>query len=62
MAYQHGDYTLYTTEVKLKNGRMQTLYFFSKKQPKSGKPCDIPANKEVGVNKRTSLPYLRNKK
>jgi len=61
MAYTHNGYTLYTTDVKLKNGRMQTLYFFSKKTPKSGKPCDLPEGKEVGVNKRTSLPYLRNK-
>jgi hypothetical protein len=61
MAYTQGDYTLYTTDVKLKNGRMQTLYFFSKKTPKNGKPCDMPAGKEVGVNKRTGLPFLRNK-
>jgi len=62
MPYQHEGYTLYTTVVKLKNGRDQTLYFFSKKQPKSGSPCDLPDGKEVGVNKRTGLPFLRNKK
>jgi len=61
MAYTHNGYTLYTTDVKLKNGRMQTLYFFSKGKPKRGSPCDLPAGKEVGVNKRTGLPFLRNK-
>ena len=61
MAYEQDGYTLHTTEVKLKNGRMQTLYFFSKKKPKNGTPCDMPPNKVVGVNKRTGLPYLKNK-
>jgi len=61
MAYKHGDYTLYTKSVKLKNGKMQTIYYFAKKTPVSGTPCDIPDNKTVGVNKRTGLPYLKNK-
>jgi len=48
-------------EVELKGGRMQTIYFFSKRTPKSGKPCDKPDNMIVGVNKRTGLPYLKKK-
>jgi len=47
--------------VKLKGGRNQTIYFFSKKKPKSGTPCDKPNNMSVGVNKRTGLPYLKKK-
>jgi hypothetical protein len=47
--------------VKLKGGRTQTIYFFSKRTPKSGKPCEKPANMTVGVNKRTGLPYLKKK-
>jgi len=61
MAYTKGDYTLYEKDVQLKNGRQQKIYFFAKKKPKSGTPCDLPSGKEVGVNKRTKLPYLKNK-
>lgn len=61
MAYKHGDYTLHNMKVNLRGGREQTIYFFSKKKPKSGSPCDKPDNKVVGVNKRTGLPYLKNK-
>jgi len=61
MAYTHDGWTLYTRDVKLKGGRIQTIYFFSKRTPKSGKPCDKPANMVVGVNKRTGLPYLKKK-
>ena len=61
MAYVHDGWTLYTLDVKLKGGRNQTIYFFSKKKPKSGSPCDKPNNMTVGVNKRTGLPYLKKK-
>jgi len=61
MAFTHEGWTLYTRDVKLKGGRNQTIYFFSKRTPKSGTPCDKPANYSVGVNKRTGLPYLKKK-
>jgi hypothetical protein len=61
MAYTYQGWTLYTRDVKLKGGRMQTIYFFSKRTPKSGKPCELPPGYEVGVNKRTGLPYLKKK-
>jgi len=62
MVFEHGEYTLYTKEVILKGGRKQDIYYFSKGTPKSGEKCDKPDNKEVGINKRTGLPFLRNKK
>jgi hypothetical protein len=61
MAYTHEGWTLYTRDVTLKGGRKQTIYFFSKRTPKSGKPCDLPSGYSVGVNKRTGLPYLKKK-
>ena len=62
MVYKHDGWTLFKKDVELRGGgKTQTIYFFSKKLPKSGEPCDKPANKEVGVNKRTGLPYLKNK-
>ena len=61
MAYVHDGWTLYTRDVKLKGGRNQTIYFFSKRTPKSGRPCELPPGYTVGVNKRTGLPYLKKK-
>ena len=67
MPYEHttnkGTYVLHTRSVELKGGRMQTIFFFSKKgnRPKSGNPCEMPNGKKVGINARTGLPYLANK-
>jgi len=61
MAYKQGPYTLHSKKVILRGNREQIIYFFAKKKPKSGSPCDKPDNKVVGVNKRTGLPYLKNK-
>lgn len=61
MPFTKGDYLLHKRDVKLKGGKVQTIYFFAKKKPKSGKPCDMPDGYLVGVNKRTGLPYLKKK-
>ncbi len=61
MVYTYEGWTLYERDVTLKGGRKQKIYFFSKRTPKSGTPCDKPANYTVGVNKRTGLPYLKKK-
>ena len=61
MVYEYEGWTLYTRDVELKGGRNQTIYFFSKRTPKSGEPCDKPDKYKVGVNKRTGLPYLQKK-
>ena len=60
MPYTYQGWTLYSRDVKLKKGPKVTIYFFSKRKPKSGKPMDeMPKNRKVGVNKRTGLPFLR---
>ncbi|OYT28005.1 hypothetical protein B6U98_05795 [Thermoplasmatales archaeon ex4572_165] len=63
MAFEHAGYVLHNRTVELKGGRTQTIYYFCKKgnTPKSGEPCDKPDNKVIGINKRTGLPYLKNK-
>ncbi|MEA3458198.1 MAG: hypothetical protein U9R21_05920, partial [Candidatus Thermoplasmatota archaeon] len=61
-AYTYEEYTLHSKDVNLKGGRTQTIYFFSKRTPKSGSPCGKPDNMVVGVNKRTGMPYLMKKK
>ncbi len=55
------EYTLFTRDVKLKGGKVQTIYFFSARKPKSGKATDKPAGYDVKVNKRTGLPFLKKK-
>lgn len=57
-AFTHNGYTLYKREVEGKEGP-RPLYFFSKGQPKAGEPIALPPGHEVGVNKRTGLPFLR---
>jgi|SRR5688572_2007752 len=52
-------YTLYSKDVQLKNGGRRTIYFFSKRKPKSGKMCAKPSGYHVGVNERTGLPFLK---
>jgi len=59
MAFEYKGWTLYCREVKLRSGKTQTIYFFSKRTPKSGTPCDKPPGYTVGENKRTGLPYLK---
>ncbi len=59
MAYTTDGYTLHTRDVTLKGGREQTIYFFARNKPKSGKPCDMPVGYKVGKNPRTGLPYLK---
>lgn len=67
MAYEYKSkksgktYKLYTKDVKLKGGKIQTIYFFSPGKPKSGKPCDLPKGYKVVENKRTGLPFLKKK-
>lgn len=59
MPFTKDGYTLHTREVKLKGDRLQRIYFFAKRKPKSGKPCDMPEGFKVGKNPRTGLPYLK---
>ncbi len=64
--FQSGEriYVLHTRRVELNGGREQRIWFFCRKgkAPKSGYPSALPDGKEVGVNERTGLPFLRNAK
>lgn len=63
MAYQHktdkGMWNLYTRDVTLNGGRKQTIFFFSRGKPASGKQCDMPVGFKVLVTKKTGLPVLK---
>lgn len=58
MAYSFEKWNLYTADIELKGGIIETLYFFSRWKPRRGTPCDLPNGYNVSVNKRTGLPYL----
>ena len=59
MVYTYNDWKLYYMDVNFRVIGKRRSYFFSKRIPKSGTPCDMPVGYEVGVNKRTSMPYLK---
>ena len=51
-------YWLHTKEVRLRSGKVQRIYFFSKK---SGGSIDMPEGYIVIESKRTGLPLLKKK-
>ncbi len=55
MPYTYQGWTLYSRDVKLKKGPKVTIYFFSKRKPKSGKPMD-----EMPVQSREPHPPRQN--
>jgi len=60
MVYEKEGFTLYSKDVKLKNtDKIQTIYFFAKKEPKSGTPCDMPDGFEVGSNNNGKFFFVR---
>lgn len=59
MVYKHGEYTLYEMNVDFNVIGRRKSYFFAKRTPKKGTPCDMPNGYEVGINKRTGMPYLK---
>ena len=58
MTYSFKRWKLYEADIKLEDGQVQTVYFFSRWKPKRGKPCDLPNGYKVIFNERTSLPCL----
>lgn len=68
MAYKHVNskgipYYLHSTEVTLRGGKKQTIYFFAKveKNPK-GQPADLPADRIVKENPRNGFLTVSKKK
>jgi len=67
MAYQHTNskgvtYYLHKSEVTLRGGKPQTIYFFTK-VPKNDKgvPCELPADRVVNENPRNGFLTLKKK-
>ena len=51
-------YYLHTRDVTLKNGRVQTIYFFAR-DVRDGALEAVPAGYEVMETKRTGMPVLK---
>ena len=49
-------YYLHKSEVTLRGGKPQTIYFFAKKENNDkGEPCDLPEDRIVKENQRNGL-------
>lgn len=63
MVYHHvtdkGQWTLYRRAVALNGGREQTIYFFSRGEPRSGTPSEMPPGFTVKVVATTGMPILK---
>tara|TARA_R110000787_G_scaffold70911_7_gene157811 strand:- start:6746 stop:6916 length:171 start_codon:yes stop_codon:yes gene_type:complete len=55
--YKYKDWILQCKEI---NGR--TVYIFRKSLLDEYKLCDLPIDKEIIINKRTNIPWLKTKK
>ena len=68
MAYKHTNskgipYYLHKTEVTLRGGKPQTIYFFAKKEKNDkGEPCDLPEDRIVKENPRNGFLTVSRKK
>ena len=68
MAYSHTTskgvtYYLHKSEVSLRGGKPQTIYFFSKNEKNGkGEPCDLPEDRIVKENPRNGFLTAAKKK
>lgn len=55
-------YYLHKTDVTLKGGKTQTIYFFAKKEVnEKGTPCALPEGREVVENPRNGFLTIKKK-
>jgi len=59
MSFEHKGYTLYKREIELRGGRPQTIYFFSKRKPKAGTPCEMPRGYKICEKPEKNFMYLK---
>ena len=58
MKYKYEDWILYKKDISLRCNVIKTLYFFSKRTPNSGTPCELPDGFKPVISVRTGLPLL----
>lgn len=55
-------YYLHSTEVTLRGGKVQTIYFFAKKEVNDkGTPCALPEDRTVLENPRNGFLVIKKK-
>jgi hypothetical protein len=59
MVYTYKEWTLYVMEPNFKNIGKRKMYFFSRRVPECGTPCDMPDGYEIILNNRTEMPLLK---
>ena len=68
MAYKHTNstgvtYYLHKTDVVLRGGKTQTIYFFAKvEKNEKGEPTDLPEDRVVTENPRNGFLTIKKKK
>lgn len=68
MAYSHTNskgvtYYLHKSDVTLRGGKMQTIYFFAKSEKnEKGEPVDLPEDRVVKENPRNGFLTVSKKK
>lgn len=58
MVYKFQEWSLYKTMITHLNGEIEPVYFFSKREPIRGTPCNLPKKYRVIKNERLGVPYL----
>lgn len=54
-------YYLHSRQVTLKNGRVQTIYYFARDVRPDFALAAVPADRQVMETKRTGMPVLKKK-
>ncbi len=55
-------YYLHKQDVQLRGGKLQTIYFFAKKEKnEKGMPCELPSDRTVQENPRNGFLTLKKK-
>ena len=60
--YEHKGQKLYFKKVKLTTGYISTIYFFSRKEPKSGELCECMPDGYKVMESKTSNNFIYLKK
>ena len=56
-------YYLHKSDVTLRGGKVQTIFFFAKKEKnEKGEPTDLPADRVVTENPRNGFLTIKKKK
>jgi len=55
------DYKLYKKDIKIGKDKEKTIHFFSKEPPEEGTAVSLPKGYQITINKKTGVPYIKEK-